>query len=266
MLSFTLYKREIKGSWKLFSIFAAVLTMYVVMIIGMYDPVLSKTLDDFIKVMPDLMNAFGMRGGTSTLNGFMISYLYGMLLLVLPMVFSILRSNALIAKYVDRGSMVTLLAAPVKRKTIALTQMKVLWTGIFMLVAYITVLQIAAAGVQFPGALDTGKLLCMNAGLLCLQLFIGGICFFASCLFSDAKYSVAVGAGVPALMYLIQMMGNVGKALENAKYFTFFTLYDPNGILAGERGAYAGIGILLIGALALYAAGILVFCRKDLSI
>ena len=34
----TLYKREMKSSWKLLAIFTAILTMYVVMMIVMYTP------------------------------------------------------------------------------------------------------------------------------------------------------------------------------------------------------------------------------------
>jgi len=266
MFNATLYRREIKGSWKLFVIFAAVLTLYVVMIVGMYDPKLSSTLEEFAKMMPELMNAVGMNGNTSTLLGFMGTYLYGMLLLILPMVFSIIRANALVAKYVDRGSMVALLAAPVKRRTVALTQMAVLGTCIVTLITYVTALQLMAAQAQFPGELDIGKLLLMNAGLLCLQLFIGGICFFASCLFSDAKYSVAVGAGVPVLMFVIQMLANMGGNLENAKYLTFFTLFNPDKFIAGDQSSVTGILILFAGAVVLFGAGIAVFSKKDLHI
>ena len=47
MLNTTLYKREMKGSLKILLIFAAVITMYVSIIITMYDPEMMKTLDSF---------------------------------------------------------------------------------------------------------------------------------------------------------------------------------------------------------------------------
>lgn len=266
MLNMTLYKREIKGSWKLFAIFAAVLTMYISMIITMYDPETMSLLDEFAKTMPEIMNAVGMASGASSLLGFMSSYLYGMLLLVFPMVFLIIRGNSLIAKYVDRGSMVSLLSAPVKRYTIPFTQMKVLSTCLILLIAYITILQIAVSEISFPGQLEIGKLLLLNLGLLCVQLFIGGICFFASCLFSDTKHSIALGAGLPTLMYVIQMIANMGGDLENAKYFTFFTLFNPDGLMTGDTSAIVRIIVLFIGSIILFGAGIAVFSKKDLHI
>lgn len=99
-----------------------------------------------------------------------------------------------------------------------------------------------------------------------LHLFIGGICFLSSCIFSDTKYSIAFGAGIPAFMYVLQMLANVGGDAEKAKYFTFFTLFNPDGIIAGEGSAVVGIFVLLAGAVLLYASGIMVFERKDLHI
>lgn len=266
MTNMALYKREMKGSIKLLVIFGAVITLYVSIIISMYDPEMMKTLDSFVEVMPELMAAVGMKENAASLLGFMVSYLYGFILLIFPMVFCILRGNALIAKYVDRGSMALLAAAPVKRHTIAFTQVSVLISGILTLTLYSSVLELICAQSGFPGELDAASLFLLNGGLLCLHLFIGGICFLASCVFSDTKYSIALGAGIPAFMYVLQMLANVGGNAEKAKYFTFFTLFDPDGIIAGESSAAAGALTLLAGAIVLYALGIVIFEKKDLHL
>lgn len=266
MFNATLYRREMKNSIKLLLIFGAIMTMYISIIIGMYDPEMMDTLDSFYDMMPELMASVGMKAGANTLMGFMVSYLYGFILIVFPMVFCILRGNSLIAKYVDRGSMVTLVAAPVKRRTIACTQMWVLLSGILILVLYATGLQIAVCRASFPEEPVVAELLKLNTALLCLHLFIGSICYLASCLFSDTKYSIAFGAGIPALMYVIQMLANVGQKAEKLKYITFFTLFNPDRILAGEGSAIVGAGVLLLGAILLFVTGIAVFCRKNLHI
>ena len=61
MINLALYKREMKGSVKLLLIFGAILTMYVSVIITMYDPQMMKTLDSFAEVMPELMASVGMK-------------------------------------------------------------------------------------------------------------------------------------------------------------------------------------------------------------
>lgn len=75
MINKALYKREMKNSIKMLIIFAAVITMYVSIIISMYDPDKMKTLDSFYDVMPQLMSSVGMTAGATSLIGFMISYL-----------------------------------------------------------------------------------------------------------------------------------------------------------------------------------------------
>ncbi len=264
MINMALYKRELKGSVKLLIAFGAIITLYISVIIHMYDPQMMKTLDSFAEVMPELMASVGMKANAADLLGFMVSYLYGFILLIFPMLFCILRGNALIAKYVDKGSMVSLAAAPVKRRTIAFTQMAVLISGILLLIIYGTIVELICSETGFPGELDITALFILNGGLLCLHLFIGGICFLSSCIFSDTRYSVAFGAGIPIFMYVLQMLSNVGGNAEKVKYFTFFTLFDPYGMIAGEDSAAAGIFVLFTAAFLLYASGIMIFERKDL--
>lgn len=266
MINLTLYKREMKSSIKMLILFGVIISMYVTIIISMYDPKTMASLDQFYELMPEVMDAVGMSTEATTLIGFMISYLYGFIFILFPMLFCILRGNGLVAKYVDKGSMAMLLAAPVKRRTIAITQMAVLISGILLLMIYSTGLEIVVAEANFPGELVILELLKLNAALICLHLFIGSICFVASCIFSETKYSIACGAGIPVLMYVLQMLANVGGKAEVAKFFTFFTLFDANGIVASENSAMIGTVMLGVGAVFLYTVGITVFCKKDLHI
>jgi ABC-2 type transport system permease protein len=266
MINRTLYKRGMQGSWKMLLIFAAVITMYFTVIVSMFDPALGSALNEFAKAMPELMAVVGMNPASAELVSFMEAYLYGFIMLVFPMLFCILSANKLVARHVDRGSMTYLLSAPVKRGTVAFTQMSVMVTGLFALVLYATVLGIINCEISFPGELDIGKFVLLNVGALCLQLFIGGICFLSSCIFNDSKNAVGVGAGIVVLGFVIQMMANAGEKLENAKYATFFTLFDSDGIIAGEAGAMWGMVVLFAGAVALFGTAIAVFSKKDLHI
>ena len=87
MINMTLYIREMKSSLKMLIILAVVITMYVTIIIGMYDPEMMASLDKFYEMMPELMSAVGMKAGATSIIGFMISYLYGFIFLIFPMIF-----------------------------------------------------------------------------------------------------------------------------------------------------------------------------------
>ncbi len=73
MINWTLYKCEIKGSIKLLAILAAIITIYISLIISMYVPEMMAALDSFAEIMPDLMAAVGMSEGATSLLGFMVS-------------------------------------------------------------------------------------------------------------------------------------------------------------------------------------------------
>ena len=93
------------------------------------------------------------------------------------------------------------------------------------------------------------------------------ICLLAASAFSHPVFFLIRNTvGIPAFMYVLQMLANVGGKAENAKYFTFFTLFNPDGMIAGESGAIAGIFVLFAGSVMLYVLGIMTFERKDLHI
>ena len=264
----TLYKREMKSSWKLLLIFTAILTLYVVLMVIMYSPEMLEMFQQFSQTMPGMMNSFNMdfSSDSLTLLGYLASGLYGFILIIFPMVFSMIRGNGLVARYVDRGSMASLLAAPVKRRTVAITQLAVLITGIVWLVVYASALELITISAHAPEQADTWTLLKMNFGLLSLHLFIGSICYLASCLFSESRYSLALGAGLPGLMFILQMLSQAGEQTEGFKYATFFTLFDPDAIAAGQSGAMGGVWVLLAGAIVVFAAAIVTFTKRDLPI
>ena len=61
------------------------------------------------------------------------------------------------------------------------------------------------------------------------------------------------------------MMANAGAELENAKYATFFTLFDSDGLIAGKQAQWLEWQSFC-GFLVLFGAAIAVFSRKDLHI
>lgn len=201
MFNLTLFKREMKANNKLLIIFGYILTVYIVMMVYMFNPNSNKAWDDIIKLMPGVMKAAGFVSGENTLIGFVAAGLYGMIVLMVPVVFSIILGNKLIAGYVDRGSMAYLLATPNKRIKIALTQALCLWVSNGILITYATVAIIISSAMMHPGMLDIGKLVLMNVVIYFLHIAISGICFFASCISNDTKRSFTIGAGITCCFF-----------------------------------------------------------------
>ena len=265
-MNITLLKKEMKSNWILLVIFLIVLSLYGSMIVMMFDPELGDSLKMMAESMPQIFSAFGMGNVGTTLLEFVSGYLYGMLYVTFPAVFVIILANRLVAKYVDNGSMVYLLAVPEKRRKIAFTQCFFLILSLIIMVAYITALILMTGAVMFPGEMEITGFVRVNVGLLGLLIFFGGACFLASCLCNESKMSTSIGTAVVVYSILLQMISQVGDKFEKIKYATPLTLFDINGLAAGDSKAWVYCMILYAAGFILMGIGIVRFSRRDLPL
>lgn len=262
----TLFAKELRANLFVSLIIAAVLAMYIGVIVSMYDPELGESLDAMMQSMPEMFAAFGMSVQATTLIDFMLNYLYGFLLTIFILVLILIVTNKLMVRYLDRGAMAYLLATPNSRTRIALTMVGVMVTILVALMAGVTALEVGFAEALFPGELDMQALMQVNAGLLALWLAMAGLCFLSACLFSNATAALWVGGGLNILFFLMQMASQVGDKFEFLKNINPLTLFDYYDLAAGDASAVGGAIALAVGAVALFAVAVAAFDRRDLSI
>lgn len=265
-MNLILLKKECKSNLALLVIFLCVLSIYSVMVIALFDPEMSAGLRAMTTAMPQLFSAFGMGDIGTTLLDFISGYLYGMLFIVFPGVFLIILTNRLITRYIDHGSLVYLLASPNKRRRIAITQAGFMVFNLIIMVMYLTIILLAASGVMFPKELQTAPFLRVNAGLLGLLVFFGGICFFISCLFNESRYALGINTAIIVYSVLLQMIANMGDTFHMLRYLTPVTLFDADGLAGAKGSAFILTAILYLTGILFINAGILYFERKDLPI
>ncbi|CUH93479.1 ABC transporter permease subunit [Herbinix luporum] len=266
MISKPLLKATIKQNFMIFLIILAVLMLYLPIIIAMYDPATQDSLEEVLNLLPQgLISAMGFNNLGTSLLDFISSYFYGLLILLLPMIYTIIICNRSIASHVDKGSMAYLLSTANKRTTIARTQALFIIVSTSIMIGIVTLVGIILSNIMFPGKLDVPGFLLLNLGALLLYYSITGIGFFASCLFNDTKNSLMIGAGIPVAFLVIQMISDIGEKTSFLKYFTLFTLYDPSKIISGDSCILQFITLIIIAVL-MYTIGIYVFDKRDLPL
>lgn len=267
MISLPLFRATLKFNAVRWIVFAAILTMYFSIVIGMFDPSMKDLLDIKLAAMPkNLLEVMNFKIKDSTLLGFVVGYLYGFLMVFLPLIYSIITADRMIARQVDVGSMAFLLATPVSRATVARTQALFLLASITLLFGFITVLGIVLSAFMFPGNLDTVNFIKLNVGLTLLYYALSGVGFFCSCVFNESRYSLGLGGGLVVGFLLLKMLSGVGESVSWLKYFSLFTLFNPEAIVAGTEEVALSWGVLAVCAMALYAVGIALFSRRDLPL
>lgn len=265
-MSTTLFKKEFKNNLLLLGIFCLVLTLYITMIISMFDPALSKSIEAMRESMPEIFALVGMSAPGVTLLDFIVNYLFGFLFKLFPMIFFFILVNRMLIRYIDRGTMAYLLATPNSRIKIVGTQALSICFELFLLLAYICLLVIIISEFMFPGALDLPLFLFTIVGLFGLLLFMSSIAFLCGCIFHEASKALGIGIGINILFLLIQMISQVGEKFEWLKYATPLTLYDPIGIAANDSKSFVLVLPLYICAIAFYSLGLFIFQKKDLCI
>lgn len=267
MINKVLVKKSIKSNYKIITIIMCVIVLYCMIIIGMYTPGSNKTVDA-IKALdypPELLNAFGFNLEATTLIGFISSFLYGMIMIVFPMIAYIVIANRLVALMVDKGSMACILSKPVSRKKVAVTQAVFLIVSVIIMVILSTVYIIAQIKFTDKGSFNTGTFIKLNLGLLLLHYALSSICFIFSCIFNDSSKSLTFGAGIPILFYVIKMLSDSGEKVQNFKYATIMTLFNPQKITSGENVVLPFLLLFAIGTI-LYILSIYIFNRKDMCL
>lgn len=265
-MSMPLFIATLKKNWVLLFVFFAVLIMYTASMIIMYDPNDTEKLMSIYEMLPaEIMTAFGFSSAINSFTSYLASWLYGLLMIAFPMVYSIILGNRLVAKSVDSGSMACLLATPNSRVKIVVTKAVYAVSTIALLQMALFAATALMSEAMLPGALDTNAFFRLNLTYMLVNMAVMSIAFFFSCLFNDAKYSLGFGAGIPIVFLLINMLGGASSATESLKKLSIFGWYDPvelvNGAgTLGVNSAYLGMTTVL------FIAGIVIFQRKRLPI
>lgn len=212
----------------------------------------------------------------------MMNRMYYTLVGLLPIfILIVILANGLVAEQVDRGSMAYVLSTPTKRSAVALTQM------IFMIVVPLVAIGIVCATRMFTTTLffDNYNLKSVAAlflGMYLLVEAISGLCYLASCWFSQSKKALGVGGGLTVWFFLATMIGmfgsddmvDAGVGVEELDIFnnlTIIKLYDVQSLGSVGTGDVSydfvwKLGVLLAIAVCSYAIGARKFCKKDLPL
>ncbi|MFI3296649.1 MAG: ABC transporter permease subunit [bacterium] len=264
----TLFKYDIKQNWGVWTIVLAVLLLYFTVILGMYDPVSNQTLIDLaaMKMSPEWLQAFGFEVQvTSSLIDFISSFFYGMLMILFPLIYLIIGANRVVVQHIDRGSMAFLLTAPFTRTKILRTQIIFLVGSLFDLFFTFTVIAVLLAHFQFPGMLDYGQFIYLNLGVFLLYFLLSSIAILGSVIFNQSRHAMAVIAGVPVLMYIMQMIANANPTYEWTKYLSCFTLFDNTAIASGELTIINYLAMFVLSVV-IYFVAFTIFKRRDISV
>lgn len=243
MISKALFKRDLKISWKLWLVITAVMVLL-------------------------LFALFFATSGMEGSGTMVIQQFYTLFAALIPVFFIGTTGTKLIAAQVDNGSFSYVMSAPLKRRTVALTQAFFLIVSVIAM--YILFLSVGLISFAIWGeALELNVFLLLTLGSFLFNLMVSGIAYFATCVFNSSGAATSVGTGLPLVFFLLHIVATFfgsNKLLSYCKYFTINSLYSPADIIACNSNMLVQFLVMFATAAVLFLVGMAVFKKKDLPL
>lgn len=266
----SLYLQMMKAHSKMFFSFGIASAAYVALMTSVFPMIEDnmEEIDGLIDIFPDaLLRALGLES-FSNYGQFISAEYYGLFYLLILGVFSVMIAIHLLVRHVDRGSMAYLLSTRVSRTQIAVTQIIVLISGLFI----IHLLTFGSGYLAGELVIDTENAIAFSeffkinfVGFL-LFFAVGGYSLLISSLFNDEKIAFAVAGGLTFLFYGMDMIGKIVTDIDWIRNFTLFSLYEPGRIASHDTTILIPSLILLgIGSITCIAT-VLIFRKRNLSL
>lgn len=268
MINLTLYKKEMKQNMLIFLIFVSLTILYGVIVSALFDPVAEGLgwMQIMQETYPEMLDFIGFNVAQfNDYQYFVSGYLYGMLFILFGLIYINILSNRLIYRYLDRGSIVLLLATPNSRTKIIITQIKVLGTNIFALTMSMFLITGGFGAIFNPAYVDFGKLFYLNISFCIMLTFICSVMVLCHCLF-EGKLAQGLGIGLPIIFFFMRLVSNLGDNYEIASYFTPFSLFNPMLCINYDALSFVYNGILIALSIVLFGFTLFGFNKRDLSI
>jgi ABC-2 type transport system permease protein len=243
---------------------------YVLLIMWIYPSIAkSSALDEVMKQMPkNYLSAFGFDGGMpKDLSGFLAGEFYGLLFILILLIYSVILSSQLMVRLVDRGSMTYLLSTSVSRTRIALSQALILVFGLLIITLFTIVTVLIGSGLIIEDShLNVSNFIQMNIVGFLLFFVVSGYSFFFSCVLNDEKRALSISGGLSVVFFAINLVAKMSTDFDWLKYFTIFSAFNPTEIAKGTVDILP-ISLVLGGSgIILFSLAIFIFRKRDLPL
>jgi len=184
-------------------------------------------------------------------------------------VWGITRGSDAVSGQLERGTMEMLLAQPVRRSAVFITQAVATTSGAAALIA--TLLVGVWAGISagpWAGEVAVARYIPAALNVFGLMVCMAGL---AACVSAFDMYrwrTIGIMCGFYVFSLLAKLIGRMSEAFSWVGYLSVFNAYEPQPLVADPAGAWQLLarfdGVLLGLGLLAYTIGAIAFVRRDL--
>ena len=225
-------------------------------------------MEQILEFVPESFRALlRAQGGFATsAQGFLAADYRHPIYLIGMSAFVIAAASGAVAREIERGSVLMLLAAPIARWKLLLSRMGALLAGVLVILA-VSVLG-TWTGIQLTGLsgeVDMTVFLRVQLNTLALALAIGGLTMLLSARSSDGGQTTGIAAGVFTVMYFLDFLAALWSRAEPFGPLSLFYYYDPQAISEFGGLPWRDLAVLFTVAVIGFGGALVVFQRRDIA-
>jgi ABC-2 type transport system permease protein len=253
-----IYTRHLLNRYRRSGLFWAIgLSLYTVLLVLSYPSFENSPALDVSSYPESLRKAFNL-DNLNLIEPYISSQVFQLAPLLLVF-FPIATFAGAIAGAEERGALDIVLGNPLPRRVLVLATwiaVALVLAGMLLILGAVTWLSAVAIDVSLSARESFRAAL--NLFPICMAF--GSLALLVSAVVRQRAVAIAIPVVVLLLMYLVDIVGKISSSFADLRYVSAFRYY---GDAVVEGVSWSGVAVLLIAALALLAAAIPAFERRD---
>jgi ABC-2 type transport system permease protein len=262
------FRKGLRDQLRPLAMWVAGVAFYVALLISIYPSIRGSAgaLQGYIDNLPAAVRAafLGPAGDFSTPVGYVNTELLSWLAPIVLIAFAVVIAGRSLAGEEESGTLSLLLTSTVGRRRLALQKYGALVVAVALLgAAFWLALVVATRIAGTP--VGAGDLAAAFVRLTLLGLAVGSVTYAVGAGTGRRQVSLAAGAGVGVVTYLLNTVAVLSSALRPLRYTSLF--YYSGGAAPLGRGVDAGgVAVLLGTSAALLGVALVLFERRDVRV
>lgn len=267
MINATLYLKELKRNRKHFGIWLLIIALFTLFVMAFYPSFeqMGGAMEQMMQGLPEGMTrAFGM--DVSAFKNILTYYAlyYGMHIMVLSSIFTIVMASNIISKEEREGTADFLLTRPLWRSEIALSKLAAFTTYFLLFFCFQVAITVAGFTFIIDEPVNWHKFTILNGYGLMLNICFAGLGFLFSVLTRRGRSVTAAATAMVIGGFIIQALSRISPDTEWIGWISPFKYADFEVIPYNYGWEWWRVLILLGIGLGGIVATFLVFRRKDI--
>lgn len=225
----------------------------------------AQQLDQFIpESIKALLKAQG--GFATNVMGFIASTYRHPLYILAVSGFVIGVSSGAVAREVERGSILLVLASPIPRWRYLIARTLAMAIGLFaVLAAAFLGTWLATRVTGLSADVDMTGFLRIQANAFALGLAVGGVATLVSSVGSDGGRTVGIVTAITAGMFFADYLATLWEPARALGPLSFFHYFDPLAVAQQGAMPWRNLAVLLGSAAVTLGAALVAFQRRDIA-